>query len=70
MRRCTWKGKDQDRCSEEATQKQTGSDGVVWADLCPAHAEKVENIMDEGVGQMMAIWISASGGPKKMAERM
>ncbi len=70
MSQCTWKGKDQDRCAADATQPQIGSDNQQWANLCDAHAERMNNLVEKGPREMLGCWIAAGGGPKKMAERM
>lgn len=71
MNRCTWRGKNKDRCTEIGTHPQTGQGGAVWANLCDEHHNKLEDAINNGdVRLMVGYWVAASGGPKKMAESM
>lgn len=64
MATCTW-----ENCKADAAHPQLGRDGVMWANLCPAHHKE----MDDSVGDvkgMLRNWIKAQGGPKGAADRM
>lgn len=71
---CTWQEKDR-RCEAEATHPQRSNDGSVWANLCSEHHSLLESAMPgkETEGdprKMLAYWVKANGGAKKMAASM
>lgn len=68
---CTWVD-----CKNEACHPQVGKGGNKWADLCGMHHAILELASDgfisgkTGPGPMLAAWVKASGGAKKMANAM
>lgn len=69
--KCTWMGKNDERCDAEATYPQIGKDGEQWASLCTKHHEQVEAaITDFDPRKLLGNWVRAQGGAKAAARRM
>lgn len=70
---CTWFIPPDHRCPADGIHDHKDNLGVVWASLCQQHHEQLEmdcNHESSDPARMLRSWILASGGAKKMAERM
>ena len=63
---CTWEG-----CDKYASHDQVGSDRTIWAHLCEAHHQQLEQIHIQGESvKIFTGWVKAQGGAQSAAERM
>lgn len=63
---CTWKD-----CKYTACHPQKRKDGAVWANLCEEHNKVLTDaVTDRNVKKLLGAWVKASGGAKKLAEKM
>lgn len=70
---CTWQDPPDKRCTLDGNHDHKDNLGVVWASLCDAHHEKLErdtNPENLDIKACLSSWVRASGGAKRMAERM
>lgn len=69
-RRCTWCFKEI-RCARTAKHEQVDKAGNVWADLCDEHSTELDAaVASVDPKRNLSAWIKASGGSKKLSERM
>jgi hypothetical protein len=61
---CTWKSKEQPKCTTQATHLRIGANRKPWANLCDVHQHKLEQVEGKNAPLMLGFWIAAQGGPK------
>ena len=70
MNICTWLEKGV-RCEEQAEYPQHDRARREWANLCGSHAAKLTDaILSPDLRNLLAAWVKASGGAKKLAGSM
>lgn len=63
---CTWQD-----CEEQGKHVHKDKQGRVWSTLCDKHHEMIEELVYlKDPKQILARWVKASGGPKKLAHKM
>lgn len=69
---CTWVESPGQQCPAEGTHAELDKNGLPWAHLCDQHHQMLESAMKSAAAgtdvRILAYWVKAQGGPKKVAQ--
>ncbi len=70
MKNCTWENCQNKGGAGDGFELQLDKKGKEWSYLCPEHIKELNKDLKSGAKGMLRGWISANGGPKRLATKM